>query len=151
MLHVAMYQPVIPPNVGAIGRQCVGLGAALHLIGPLSLDLSSQRVRRAGLDYWPALILHTHETPEAFLAWLDGRGVWLISKFGPWRYDRADYRDEDVLILGNENTGLPSHWHDRWHDRRVYIPIVGQIRSYNVSNCCAVVLTHASLQTGLVR
>jgi tRNA (cytidine/uridine-2'-O-)-methyltransferase len=47
MFHVALYQPEIPPNTGNIGRQCVGMRAALHLIGPVGFDLSRQAVRRA--------------------------------------------------------------------------------------------------------
>lgn len=148
MLHVALYQPKIPPNTGAVARQCVGMDAALHLIGPIAFDLSEQRVKRAGLDYWPSLKLKVHETPEAFLAWLGERQPWLVSKHGPLRYDEPAYADEDVLIFGCELTGLPESWHARWPKRVVSIPILGNVRSYNLSNAVAIVLAQASLRAG---
>ena len=80
MLHVALFQPIIPPNTGNIARQCVGMGAALHLIGPLGFDLSDKAVRRAGLDYWEHLDLTVHEDREAFLDWLGDREPWLVTK-----------------------------------------------------------------------
>jgi tRNA (cytidine/uridine-2'-O-)-methyltransferase len=163
MLHVALYQPLIPPNTGNIARQCVGMKARLHLIGPVAFDLSAHAVKRAGLDYWKHLDLQRHESPAGFLGWLasrggasgrkaakgHARGPWLVTKRGALRYDQAPYADEDVLIFGNEDRGLPRSWHERWPERRVFIPIVGQVRSYNLSNAVAIVLAQAMLRAGM--
>jgi tRNA (cytidine/uridine-2'-O-)-methyltransferase len=149
MLEVALYQPSIPPNTGNIARQCVGMGARLHLIGPLGFDVGEKSLKRAGLDYWEHLELMEHETPEAFLDWLGKRRCWLISKKGKLRYDQCDYRDGDVLIFGNEIKGLPQSWHDRWPESIAHIPILGNVRSYNLSNAVALVLAHACSQVGL--
>lgn len=148
MLHLALYQPAIAPNVGNAARQCVGLNARLHVIGPTPLSFDDQQVKRAGLDYWPDLQFTEHGSPEDFLNWLGDRRPWLITKFGQNRYDEPNYEDEDVLVLGNENRGLPQDWHDRWPDRKVYIPILGPIRSYNLSNAAFCVLTQASMKSG---
>ena len=147
MLHVALYQPSIPPNTGNVARQCVGMGAHLHLIGPHALDLSDAAVKRAGLDYWPHLTLTQHPTPEAFLDWLRDRRPWLVTKHGGVRFDRAAYANGDVLLFGNEVAGLPESWHARWPERRVAIPIVGPVRSYNLSNAVAIVLSQAFVAT----
>ena len=156
MLHVALYQPAIPQNVGATARTCVGIGARLHLIGPHRLDYSERAVRRAGLDYWPHLDLQLHDTPDAFLHWLHAdaergsfrgasgaSGIWLITKHGTTRFDQAPYQDHDVLLFGNENTGLPEAWHDRWTDRRLCVPMPGPIRSYNLASTVTTVALHA--------
>lgn len=148
MLHVVLYQPLIPPNTGNIGRQCVGLDAHLHLIKPLAFDLNEQAVRRAGLDYWPHLTLTVHESEDEFLNWLGDRKPWLVSKFGKTHYYQASYHDEDILIFGRETTGLPKAWADRWPDRLISIPILGQIRSFNLANAVAVTLTEATRQIG---
>lgn len=148
MLHVALYQPTIPPNTGNVGRQCVGMKMRLHLIGPLQMDLSARAVRRAGVNYWEHLDLQLHETPDDFLRWLADRPIWLVTKHGKTRYDKADYRDEDVLLLGNEQTGLPEDWHKRWPDRTIFLPILGPVRSYNLANTAAIVMAQASLATG---
>ena len=148
MLEVALYQPSIPPNTGNIARQCVGMRARLHLIGPLGFDIDDKALRRAGLDYWDHLDLTLHETPDAFLDWLDDRRCWLVSKHGQLRYDEPDYRNGDVLTFGNELKGVPEAWHQRRPDRTLYIPILGPVRSYNLSNAVALVLAQASLKAG---
>jgi tRNA (cytidine/uridine-2'-O-)-methyltransferase len=149
-MHLALYQPQVPGNTGAIGRTCVGLGAELHLIGPVAFDLSTHAARRAGLDYWPLVRVTLHASPEAFLAWLGGRRPWLVSKHGAHRYDQAPYQADDVLILGNEVRGIPEDWHRRWPDRGIAIPIRGPIRSYNLSCAAAIVAVHAHCVTGLM-
>jgi len=167
MLHLALYHPAIPQNTGNIARLCVGMNARLHLIGPHGFDLSDKAVRRAGLDYWPHLKLTEHADEAAFLGWLEGGAPvpeahrtgtevpephhaqpWLITKHGALRFDQPGYRDGDVLILGNENTGLPEAWHARWPDRRVSIPIRGPIRSFNLANAAAIVLANATVKVG---
>jgi tRNA (cytidine/uridine-2'-O-)-methyltransferase len=150
MLHVALYKPEIPPNTGNIARQCVGMNASLHIIGPINMDLSSGAVRRAGLDYWDQLDLTMHEQPDDFLTWLGDRRPWLVSKHGKLRYDRAEYADGDVLIFGNEITGLPEEWLSRWSERTVYIPMSDKIRSYNLSNTAGIILAEASLRAGVL-
>ena len=149
MIHVVLYQPEIPPNTGNIARQCVGMNAGLHIIGPIEMDLSSSAVKRAGLDYWDHLDLTLHKDPAAFLEWLGDRKPWLVSKHGQLRYDRADYMDGDVLIFGNEITGLPEEWLSQWKSRTVYVPMPGKIRSYNLANTAGIVLAHASLKAGI--
>ncbi len=147
-MHLALYQPQIPPNTGNIARQCVGLDAMLHLIGPHPFDLSDNTVKRAGLDYWPHLRLMQHATPDDFLQWLGDREPWLVTKHGPLRYDQADYRRDDVIVMGNELRGIPDAWHERWPHRRVSIPILGQVRSYNLANSAAIVLSQAYSTSG---
>ena len=146
MLHVALFQPMIPPNVGNSARTCIGLGVRLHLIGPHRLDYSEHAVKRAGLDYWDHLDWRMHETPDAFLDWLGGRAMWLVTKHGRHRFDQPAYGDEHVLVFGNEKEGLPDHWLSRWPERTVYVPILGPIRSYNLGNTVAMVTAQARIQ-----
>ena len=147
MPAVALYQPSIPPNPGNIARQCVGMLMPLHVIGPIEMDLSSKAVRRAGLDYWVDLDLTVHASPEAFLEWLGERRFWLISKHGRRTYDRVKYEPDDVLIFGNEIRGLPDAWLKRWSDRTISIPMPGPVRSYNLANAAAIVMSTAFAAT----
>ena len=78
-LHVALMHPEIPGNTGNIGRLCVGVGAALHLVHPLGFDTSDKAVRRAGLDYWKHVDVTEHDSEAAFLAWARGRTVIAFS------------------------------------------------------------------------
>lgn len=150
MIHVALYQPVIPPNTGNIARQCIGMNAHLHLIGPLGFSMTEKAFRRAGLDYWQRLKLTIHDTPDDFITWLDNRTPYLITKFGEQRFDEPTYQDGDILLFGSETKGLPEDWHQRWPNHRLNIPILGQIRSYNLSNTVALVLGVASAKAGIL-
>ena len=51
MLHIALFEPEIPPNTGNVIRLCANLGAELHLVEPLGFEMDDRRLRRAGLDY----------------------------------------------------------------------------------------------------
>ncbi len=149
MLHTVLYRPEIPPNTGNIARQCVGMNSHLHIIGPIEFDLSDNAVKRAGLDYWDELQLTVHENPGEFLKWLGNREPWLVTKYGSLRYDNPSYRDDDILIFGSEIQGLPEEWLSRWPERTLYVPILGNIRSYNLANTAGIVLAHASLKAGI--
>jgi len=74
------------------------------------------------------------------ITWLDGRKPWVVSKFGTTRYDQPSYRDGDVLLFGKETSGLPEAWRKRWEERMIFIPILGPVRSYNLSNTVGIVL-----------
>ena len=146
MLHLVLYHPAIPQNTGNIARTTVGMNAHLHLIHPMKFEISDHAVKRAGLDYWPNVRLTEHTDEGAFLDWLGEREPWLVTKHGARRFDAPPYADGDVIVLGNENTGLPAAWHERWRERTVYIPMSGGIRSYNLANAAAIVLAQASLR-----
>lgn len=149
MLHVVLYRPEIPQNTGSIARQCVGMNSSLHVVKPIGFDMSNRTVKRAGLDYWDELTLSVHENSEEFLKWLGDRKPWLITSRGRLRYDTPGYQENDILVFGNETGGLPGHWLEQWSDRTVYVPILGNVRNYNLSNTVSIVLAHASLRAGM--
>ena len=147
MIHIALYQPIIPQNVGNIARTCVGMNAHLHIIGPTIVDLSDKAVRRAGLDYWDDLTLTQHESPEAFFTWavsLEGSTMYAVTKFATTRFDKPAYHDNDILLFGSEREGLPPDVHARFKpEQKIAIPIPGAVRSYNLGNAVAILLANA--------
>lgn len=144
VLHVALYHPEIPQNTGNVGRLCVGIGARLHLVRPLSFDTSAAAVRRAGLDYWRHLDLADHPDEDAFWSWAGDRRVHLYSSHGTAPYTRAGYARGDVLLFGCESVGLPRALVE---ERGAFqIPMTGPVRSLNLSNAVAVVAYEALRQ-----
>src|SRR5579864_904151 len=107
MLHVALLEPEIPPNTGNVARLCAATGTVLHLIGRLGFRLDERSLRRAGLDYWPAVDLHRHDCLEDFETALSNSRLICFSAHASARYTSIAYRDGDCLVFGGESRGLP--------------------------------------------
>jgi len=143
-LHVVLYHPEIPPNTGNIGRLCVAVGLALHVVHPIAFSMDERYVRRAGLDYWKHVHLVEHPDEAAFWRWVKGRRLHLFSSHGDRPYVRCRFQRGDVLLFGRETVGLPEDLiaeHGAWR-----IPMTGPTRSLNLSNAVAVVVYEALQQ-----
>ena len=149
MLHIALWEPEIPPNTGNIARLCAATGARLHLIGRLGFRIDDKSVRRAGLDYWPHVDLVQHATWDAFAASVPGR-LWLIDNPAPRRYTDAEFRDGDILLFGSETKGLPDDLRSRFAGQLLSIPMpTGKVRSLNLATSAGIVLYEAYRQIGI--
>ena len=133
-------------SIGVVAAKLSDGSASMYFSGDVAAVSSAHP--NVAYDYWQNLTHTLHDDAGAFLEWLGDKKPWLITKLGQIRFDKVTFRDEDVLILGNENTGLPENWHARWQDRRVFVPIPGPIRSYNLANTAAIVLAQGMLQLG---
>jgi len=148
MLHIALWEPEIPPNTGNIARLCAATGTRLHLIGKLGFRIDDAAVRRAGLDYWPHVDLVQHATWHEFAAVVPGPH-WLIDNPAPRRYTEATFRDGDVLVFGKETTGLPEELRTARAERLLSIPMpTGKVRSLNLATSAGIVLYEAYRQIG---
>ena len=76
MLHIALFEPEIPPNTGNIIRLAANTGARLHLIEPLGFSLEEKRLRRAGLDYDELAKMEVHQDFAAFMTAVDGQRLF---------------------------------------------------------------------------
>src|SRR5205807_10358152 len=107
MLHVALWEPEIPPNTGNIARLCVATGATLHLVGPVGFRLDDRSLRRAGVDYWDEVDVRRHVTLADFEAAMAAQRVFCFSAHAAMPYTHVRYRDGDCLLFGGESNGLP--------------------------------------------
>ncbi len=148
MFHVALWEPEIPPNTGNIGRLCVGAGATLHLVGKLGFQLDDRSVRRAGLDHWADVELVLHASLAELEALAPEGRAFCFSAHAAVPYTRVRYRPGDVLLFGNESSGLPPEVVARHGERALVIPMpTGKVRSLNLANSVAVVVYEALRQT----
>ncbi|BAU08471.1 MULTISPECIES: tRNA (cytidine(34)-2'-O)-methyltransferase [Fischerella] len=150
MPQVVLVNPLIPPNTGNIARTCAATGTELHLVGPLGFEISDRYLKRAGLDYWPYVKLHYHESLEAFKTLHEQRGGRRLgfSVRGNYNYASFQYRVDDWLLFGSETTGLPPEVISSC-DATVYIPMSQpKVRSLNLSVSVAVALFEAHRQLG---
>ena len=139
--NIVLVEPSIPPNTGNIARLCAATGSVLHLVEPLGFDLSEKQLRRAGLDYWDSVNLHTWPDFDTFLeANPEGRKHF-FSTGGQRSFFEVDYQPGDYLIFGNETLGLPDELLARFPEAVCNIPIrLDHVRSLNLSNCASIVL-----------
>ncbi len=151
MLQVILFQPEIPPNTGNIARTCAATRTPLHLIEPLGFELSDRYLKRAGLDYWPYVPLHTHASWEAFQGDRQGRGrLVAFSTGGSVSHCDFAFQPGDWLLYGRETTGLPPEVLAQT-DVVVQIPMAEPgVRSLNLSVSVAVGLFEARRQLGLL-
>jgi len=139
-LHIVLVEPEIHFNTGNVGRTCLATGAKLHLVKPLGFSLDDARVKRAGLDYWPAVNPVVWETFEAIEPALPRLGTPVFFSAEATRsYWDASYLGPTVLVFGRESTGLSRDIRDKYRESLVSLPQrPGSVRSVNLSNAVAV-------------
>jgi tRNA (cytidine/uridine-2'-O-)-methyltransferase len=153
MLHIGLWEPEIPPNTGNIARLCAATGATLHLIGRLGFRLDDRSLRRAGLDYWPAVTLRQHDSLEQFLADMlpetpDATArCFCYSARASRPYTDVRYRAGDVLLFGRESSGLPATFLEQRQEQTLTIPLLTtHVRSLNLSTAVGIVVYEALRQ-----
>lgn len=147
MLHLALYEPEIPPNTGNLIRLAANAGICLHLIKPLGFAIDDRQLKRAGLDYHQMAHTRLHENLADFVTAMTGKRLFAVETSGTRRYDQARFRDEDVLLFGAETRGLPDTLLATLPAcQRLRIPMQPGNRSINLSNAGAIVLFEALRQ-----
>ena len=151
-LHIILVRPEIPQNTGSIARLAAATKARLHLVGPLGFSLEDRYLKRAGLDYWPLVDLHTYEGWEQFAAVHRDRPptkTKFFSTHAGASYLDARYARGDFLFFGCETAGLGRDFVLERIDRAYRIPIFeAGVRSLNLSNAVSIVVYEALRQTG---
>lgn len=151
MLHVALYQPEIPPNTGNIIRLCANTGAQLHLIHPLGFAPDDKQLQRAGLDYHTWAQVKHYENYEKFLEELQPKRLFACSTRGQRSYSDVTYQAGDVFLFGPETRGLPPALLESLSPEAIIrIPMLSTSRSLNLSNAAAVVVYEAWRQLGFI-
>jgi tRNA (cytidine/uridine-2'-O-)-methyltransferase len=147
-LRLALFEPDIPQNTGALLRLAVCFAVEVDLIEPFGFLLDDRRLRRAALDYAAALRVRRHASWSRFLAERDpGSRLILLTTTGTEALHRFAFAAEDTLLLGRESAGVPDFVH-RAVFARVVIPLAPGARSLNVALAGAIALAEALRQTG---
>jgi len=145
-MHVALYQPEIPGNVGAVLRLSACFGVAVDLIEPLGFGFSDKRLKRAGMDYADYVSVTRHADWASFRARAPGRIVLLSSKATTSLY-AAQFAPQDTLLMGSESAGVPDDVRAQV-DLAVRIPLMPGLRSLNLGVATGIALAEALRQTG---
>ena len=149
MIHVALVEPEIPPNTGNIARLCAATGVPLHIVGATGFRLDDRAVRRAGLDYWPEVLLNRHPDLNSLRHALPSARLLYFTTKADKSYFDCSFRPGDCLIFGRETRGLPeSILSENW-ERCLTIPMLNpKVRSLNLATAVSVVVYEALRQLG---
>jgi tRNA (cytidine/uridine-2'-O-)-methyltransferase len=149
-LRLALYEPDIPQNTGALLRLAACFGVGVDLIEPLGFLFDDRRLKRAALDYQAFAEIRRHSSWAQFLATreVDSRLV-LMTTSGTVTLDAFCFAASDTILLGRESAGAPPAVHDAVGSR-VVIPLRGAARSLNVAQAGAIALYEALRQTDLL-
>jgi tRNA (cytidine/uridine-2'-O-)-methyltransferase len=147
-LRLALFEPDIPQNTGALLRLAACFGVEVDLIEPLGFLWDDRRLKRAALDYVAEARVSRHASWNAFLGsrQADARLV-LLTTAGAVPLHRFRFAPADTLLLGRESAGVPDFVH-RAAAARVAIPLRPGMRSLNVAMAGAIALAEALRQTG---
>lgn len=146
-ISLAMYQPDMPQNVGAMMRLCACLNVPLHIAEPCGFIWKEKEFKRAGMDYTTMVSCTRHTSWDALRHALAGRRFVLLTTKASVPMTEFEFRPGDILVTGRESAGVPQDVHESI-PHRIRIPMHGDARSLNVVNAAAIVLGEALRQTG---
>ena len=146
MLNIVLHEPEMPANTGNIGRTCVAAGARLHLIEPLGFKLNEKMLKRAGLDYWDKLDVTVYDDYADFQKKNPGAKIYMATTKAQKTYCDVSYEDDCYIMFGKESAGIPEEILVDNEETCIRIPMIGDIRSLNLSNSVAIVLYEALRQ-----
>ena len=145
-MRIALFEPEIAGNVGAVLRLGACMGAAVDLIEPMGFAWDDRRVRRTAMDYIDHVAVARHAGFDAFKSTLgSGRLILFTTKSRQSAYEFRFLAD-DILLFGKESAGVPAAIAEAC-DARVRIPMRPQVRSMNLAMSAALALGEALRQT----
>lgn len=142
MNHIVLVHPAIPQNTGNIMRTCAGTNTKLHLIKPLGFSLDEKNIKRSGVNYIDHCDYMIYENFDDFMKKNPGE-YYFLTRYGTKAHTSFDYTNKKkpiYLIFGKESTGIPKEILKNYLDHCMRIPINGNIRALNLSNCVAIMV-----------
>ena len=149
-MRLALFEPDIPQNAGAILRLAACLDVTVDIIEPCGFLLDDRRLRRVGMDYMDRVRLVRHTSWHAYGEYRattpDAGRLVLLTTHAELRHDAFAFHADDTILLGRESAGVPDAVRAAV-DARIRIPMAEGIRSLNVALAGALVLGEALRQT----
>ena len=149
MFNIVLVEPEIPQNAGNIARTCAVTGCKLHLVRPLGFEVSDKYLKRAGLDYWQYLDITYYDSIEEVMdKYYNGNNFWFFSTKAKHIHSDVQYKEGDFLVFGKETKGLPEDLLKNNYEQCVRLPMMGELRSLNLSNSVCVGVYEGLRQNG---
>ena len=145
-MRLALFEPEIAGNVGAVMRLGACFGVPVDLIEPMGFKWDDKRVRRTAMDYIDHVDVTRHSSFDEFRAATPGRLILFTTKGDRSPYEFS-FQADDILLFGKESGGVPAGV-AATSDAKLRIPIRSEVRSFNLATSAALALGEALRQTG---
>ncbi len=139
MVSIAMFQPDIPQNVGAMMRLAACMDVALHIIEPCGFPWNPRKIQQAGMDYVAEADVTRHNSWDDFVKFTSERRMILMTTHGAVDYCDFQFQDGDILLAGSESQGAPEYVHTH-AEVRIKIMMRTGLRSLNIVNATSMIL-----------
>jgi len=146
-MRIALFEPEIAGNVGAVLRLGACMGAAVDLIEPMGFEWEDRRVRRTAMDYIDHVSVTRHPSFDVFKNALGSARLVLFTTKSRQSAYEFSFLPDDVLLFGKESAGVPPSVAEACN-ARLRIPMRPQVRSMNLATSAALALGEALRQTG---
>lgn len=146
-MRIALFEPEIAGNVGAVLRLCACFGAAVDLIEPMGFAWDDRRVRRTAMDYIDHVSIMRHASFDAFRETIGPQRLVLFTTKSSESAYAFEFRADDILLFGKESAGVPAEVAEVC-GARVRIPMRPDVRSMNLATSAALALGEGLRQTG---
>ena len=146
---IALFEPDIPQNTGAIIRTCACLGAKLEIIEPCGFLLSDKRFKRVVMDYMDEKEIRIYQNSDHFFESKKNQRVILMTTKGSDSYTNFKFDVNDTILFGRESAGVPKYIHGLVKNR-LKIPMKNDKRSLNIASSIAIILAECLKQTKLI-
>jgi tRNA (cytidine/uridine-2'-O-)-methyltransferase len=150
-MRLALLEPDIPQNTGAIARLAACLGLSLDIIEPAGFPVSDRAFRRAGMDYLDQVEIMRHTSFAAFDAWrrANAHRLVLATTKAERAYTDFAFAPHDIILFGRESAGAPPQVHAS-AEARIRVPMREGLRSLNVALAAAMIAGEALRQMALL-
>ena len=149
-MHIALYKPDIPQNVGAIIRLGACLNLKIHIIEPCGFNLNDPRFKRVVMDYLGLSKIFRYEDYHNFIAKNKKKRIVLMTTKAKKLYHKFNFKKNDILMFGRESSGVPEILH-KTIKNKVKVPMNNKTRSLNVAMSVAIVSAEALRQNNLYK
>lgn len=147
-MRLALYQPEIAGNVGAVIRLTSCFAVPLDIIMPCGFAFTDKHLKHAAMDYAVDADITRHANFAAFSAMVHETQarIILMTSSGDKRLPDVIFQPDDILLFGNEGHGAPPEVHQA-AAVRVRIPMRAGVRSLNLAVSAGIALSEGLKQT----
>ena len=143
---IALFEPDIPQNTGAIIRTCACLGAKLEIIEPCGFLLTDKRFKRVVMDYMNEKDIDFYKNADSFFNSKKDQRIILMTTKSSITYTNFEFEKNDTILFGRESAGVPEKVH-KTIKNRLKIPMENDKRSLNLASSVAIILAECLKQT----